>query len=215
MRMKGKYRDLIALIEFGDEAYVVTPFTNDYDNILLSISLIGDLDRVHEVPRPGNDHRAWRSSRRVDLFKAFDFLDASGNLMVIFSDGEDTKVNGPRLGNRTVEEILSSATLAKIPVYFIRTSYNKALGRAFTDPIWKPVVEKTGGKFYAASDEATILSAIQEIDKVAGGKISVRQYQHAAAAVREFCADRVELVDAGTRAQADGAASQQVSLRGR
>ena len=41
-RIKGKYRDLMALIEFGNEAYVVTPFTNDYDNILLSISLIGD-----------------------------------------------------------------------------------------------------------------------------------------------------------------------------
>ena len=41
-RMKGRYRDLIALVEFGDEAYVVTPFTNDYDNILLSLSLIGD-----------------------------------------------------------------------------------------------------------------------------------------------------------------------------
>ena len=42
LRMKGQYRDLIALVEFGNEAYVVTPFTNDYDNILLSISLIGD-----------------------------------------------------------------------------------------------------------------------------------------------------------------------------
>ena len=55
-------------------------------------------------------------------------------------------------------------------------SYNKAIGRAFTDPIWKPVVEKTGGKFYAASDEPTILSAIAEIDKVAIGKIAIRQY---------------------------------------
>jgi len=71
---------------------------------------------------------------------------------------------------------LGGATQAKIPVYFIRTSYNKGLGRAFTDPIWKPVVERTGGKFYAASDEATILSAIQEIDKVAVGKISIKQY---------------------------------------
>ena len=28
----------------------------------------------------------------IGLFKAFDFLDAAGNLMVIFSDGEDTQV---------------------------------------------------------------------------------------------------------------------------
>jgi Ca-activated chloride channel family protein len=175
MRMKSKYRDLIALIEFGDESYVITPFTNDYDNILLSISLIDDLTEFNKFPDQGTTI-GMAINQSVRLFTAFDFLNASGNLMVIFSDGEDTKVSGPRLGGLNVDEILSGATRAKIPVYFIRTSYNKGLGRAFTDPIWKPVVEKTGGKFYAASDEATIISAIQEIDKVAVGKIAVRQY---------------------------------------
>ena len=175
MRMKSRFRDLIALIEFGDESYVITPFTNDYDNILLSISLIDDLTEFNKFPDQGTTI-GMAISQAVRLFTAFDFLNASGNLMVIFSDGEDTKVNGPRLGNKNVDEILGSATAAKIPVYFIRTSFNKALGRAFTDPIWKPVVEKTGGKFYAASDEATIISAIKEIDKVAIGKIALKQY---------------------------------------
>jgi Ca-activated chloride channel homolog len=175
MRMKSKFRDLISLIEFGDESYVITPFTNDYDNILISISLIDDLTEFNKFPDQGTTI-GMAISQAVKLFTAFDFLNASGNLMVIFSDGEDTKVSGPRLGGMNVEEILSSATQAKIPVYFIRVSFNKAIGRAFTDPIWKPVVEKTGGKFYAASDEATIISAIQEIDKVSVGKISIRQY---------------------------------------
>jgi Ca-activated chloride channel family protein len=175
MRMKSKYRDLIALIEFGDESYVITPFTNDYDNILLSISLIDDLTEFNKFPDQGTTI-GMAINQSVRLFTAFDFLNASGNLMVIFSDGEDTKVSGPRLGGLNVDQILSDATRAKIPVYFIRTSYNKGLGRAFTDPIWKPVVEKTGGKFYAASDEATIISAIREIDKVAVGKIAIRQY---------------------------------------
>jgi Ca-activated chloride channel family protein len=175
MRRKSKFRDLISLIEFGDESYVITPFTNDYDNILLSISLIDDLTEFNKFPDQGTTI-GMAISQAVKLFTAFDFLNASGNLMVIFSDGEDTKVNGPRLGGMNVEEILSGATQAKIPVYFIRVSFNKAIGRAFTDPIWKPVVEKTGGKFYAASDEATIIAAIQEIDKVAVGKISIKQY---------------------------------------
>lgn len=175
MRMKSKYKDLISLIEFGDEAYVITPFTNDYDNILISISLIDDLTEFNKFPDQGTTI-GMAINQSVKLFTAFNFLNASGNLMVIFSDGEDTKVSGPRLGGMNVDEILSGATQAKIPVYFIRVSFNKAIGRAFTDPIWKPVVEKTGGKFYAASDEATIISAIQEIDKVSVGKIVVRQY---------------------------------------
>ena len=52
-RINGKYRDLIGLVEFGDEAYVVTPFTNDYDNILLSLSLIGDWTEFVRFPDQG------------------------------------------------------------------------------------------------------------------------------------------------------------------
>jgi len=96
-RMKSKFRDLIALIEFGDESYVITPFTNDYDNILLSISLIDDLTEFNKFPDQGTTI-GMAISQAVKLFTAFDFLNAAGNLMVIFSDGEDTKVSGPRLG---------------------------------------------------------------------------------------------------------------------
>ena len=171
-RIAGKYHDLIGLIEFGDEAYVVTPFTTDYENILLSLTLIGDWTEFMKFPDQGTTI-GLAIEESVDLFRAFDFLDAAGNLMVIFSDGQDTQVT---IHGKSVNEILAGAVQTKIPVYFIRVSFNKAIGRAFTDPIWKPVVEKTGGKFYAASDEATILGAIAEIDKVAIGKIAIKQY---------------------------------------
>ena len=52
-RMAGKYRDLIALIEFGDDAYVITPFTSDYENILLSTALIGDWNEFMAFPDQG------------------------------------------------------------------------------------------------------------------------------------------------------------------
>ena len=59
----------IALVEFGNQAYVVTPFTNDYDNILLSISLIGDPVEFSLFPDQGTIiargiERAWSSSGR-------------------------------------------------------------------------------------------------------------------------------------------------------
>ena len=57
LRMKGRYRDLVALVEFGNEAYVVTPFTHDYDNILLSIGLIGDPTEFGLFPDRGTHHR--------------------------------------------------------------------------------------------------------------------------------------------------------------
>ena len=55
-RMEGPYQDLVSLVQFGNEAYIVTPFTNDYQNILLSISLIGTPEEYRRFPRPWHAH---------------------------------------------------------------------------------------------------------------------------------------------------------------
>ena len=173
LRIRGKYRDLMALVEFGNEAYVITPFTNDYDNILLSISLIGDPVEFTVFPDSGNTVIAQAVQQSVELFKAFKFLDASGNLLVIFTDGEDTHavVNGVSL-----DEIMRGAVAARIPVYFVRANWGMAQGKVISDQLWMDAVAKTGGRFFAASDETTLRQAIGEIDKVGTGTISVRQY---------------------------------------
>ncbi len=171
-RMKGKYHDLMALIEFGNEAYVVTPFTSDYDNILLSVSLIGDLTEWGQFPDQGTII-AQAIEQSVDLFKAFDFLHAAGNVMVIFSDGQDTQV---QVHGRTLDEILEGAVETRIPVYFIRTVAGREAGEVIPDDIWKPAVERTGGKFYAAANESVILSAIHDIDRLSAGRIEVKRY---------------------------------------
>src|SRR4030095_13928465 len=83
-RMKGPYHDVVALIQFGNQAYVVTPFTTDYENILLSVRLITD-------PRASGRFSDWGTTiiegidQATQLFKAFNFINASGNLMVVFT----------------------------------------------------------------------------------------------------------------------------------
>src|SRR6266487_3786782 len=101
-RIAGKYHDLIALVEFGDEAYVVTPFTNDYDNVLLSLSLVGDWDEYMRFSDQGTTIGK-AIDEGVSLFRAFDFLNASGNAMVIFSDGQDRQVI---VEGRRIQDIL-------------------------------------------------------------------------------------------------------------
>jgi Ca-activated chloride channel family protein len=172
LRIKGRYRDLVALVEFGSEAYVVTPFTHDYDNILLSIGLIGDPTEFSLFPDQGTIiGRAIEEG--TELFKAFKFLEASGNIMVIFTDGEDTRA---MIGTRPLEDILQGAIDAEVPVYFVRTNYDRGKGRLIPDELWIPAVQKTGGRFYAASDEKSLLDAIADIDKAATGTIEVTQY---------------------------------------
>lgn len=172
LRMADRYRDLMALIEFGNEAYVVTPFTNDYDNILLSISLIGDPVEYSLFPDQGTIIAA-AIDQSIGLFKAFDFLDATGNVMVLFSDGEDTRV---QVGDKTLDEIVQASIDNKIPVYMVRTNYEREKGKVIPDEIWVPAIEKTGGRFYAADNEDALLAAIDDINKVSAGTIATRQY---------------------------------------
>lgn len=172
LRRNGKYRDLMALVEFGSRAYVITPFTSDYDNLLLSMSLIGDPVEFSTFPESGTVI-ASAIEESIEIFKAFDFLEASGNLMVIFTDGEDTTsiVHG-----RSLDDILKSAVDNKIPLYFVRTNYGKEFGDGIPDAQWRAAVAKTGGRYYVAKNEATLLAAINDIDRAAVGAISARQY---------------------------------------
>lgn len=172
LRRAGKYRDLMALIEFGSRAYVITPFTSDYDNLLLSLALVGDPVEFSLFPDSGTVI-ASALEESIEIFKAFDFLEASGNLMVIFTDGEDTTriVHG-----RSLDDILKSAVDHKIPLFFVRTNYEKDFGEGIPDAQWRAAVEKTGGRYYVAKNEASLIAAINDIDREAVGAISARQY---------------------------------------
>ena len=172
LRQQGKYRDLMALVEFGDQAYVITPFTSDYDNILLSIALIKDPVEFSRFPNHGTViSRALEQS--LSLFKAFEFLEASGNLLVIFTDGEDTTALN---GGRRLDDILESAIVNKVPLYFVRTNYDKDFGDIIPDKAWTAAVAKTGGRFYAVSNERDLIRAIEDIDRVSAGAIQIKRY---------------------------------------
>jgi Mg-chelatase subunit ChlD len=171
-RMKGPYRDLVALIQFGNQAYVVTPFTTDYENILLSIRLVGD-------PREWGRFSDWGTTiiegidQATQLFKTFQFINASGNLMIVFTDGRDSDL---RPKGRPLENLVAEARTWKIPVHMIRTAYNRREGEVLQDKIWKDTVERTGGRFHAAYDEESMARALREIDRLSPGRIDIRQY---------------------------------------
>ena len=171
-RMEGPYRDLVSLVQFGSQAYIVTPFTNDYENVLLSMGLIGTPEEYDRFPDHGTLIME-AINRGVQMFETFDFLRATGNLMVIFSDGQDTHAVYEDL---SLDDILQQAADNDIPGYFIRTSYNQELGDLLPDITWKLAVERTGGKFFPAANENAIIEAIEEIDRLTPGQIKVQQY---------------------------------------
>jgi hypothetical protein len=172
LRMKGPYRDLMALIEFGDQAYVITPFTTDYENILFSMSLIGDWTEFMAFPDQGTVI-ANAIDQSAGLFRAFDVLDAAGNAMVIFTDGIDAEVTED---GRSPFDVLAEAQRANIPVYFIRVGVPGRMQAAVSDEAWAAAVARTGGKFFNGTDENAIVRAMSEIDRSAPGRVQMKRY---------------------------------------
>jgi Ca-activated chloride channel family protein len=172
LRRQGRFRDLIGLIEFGDQAYVITPFTTDYDNILLSMSLIGDWNEFMAFPDQGTII-ANAIDQSVGLFQTFDFLDATGNAMVIFTDGMDAQVTEE---GKSAFDVLAEADRAAIPVYFVRVGDPGRQQKAATDEAWAAAVARTGGRFYSAADESAIIRVIQDINRTTPGRIEMRRY---------------------------------------
>ena len=171
-RMNGPYQDLVALIQFGNFAYVVTPFTNDYENILLSLKLVGDPTEWGRFPDWGTTIIEG-VDQATQLFRTFDFINAAGNLMIVISDGRDSQLSE---ASADLDRVVSEARTWNIPVYMLRTAYNRREGDVLQDPIWRRTVERTGGRFYAAYDDDSINRALNEIDRLAPGRIETREY---------------------------------------
>lgn len=173
MRMKSGFQDLVGLIEFGDESYVVSPFNTDYENVLTSIRLLSEPEEYKRFNDSGTKI-VQAINQGVGLFKTFAFLKSSGNIMVLISDGEDMQVEHE---GRSLDDILAESSRNRIPVFFIRTASNKPLGDPSTyDELWGAAVEKTGGKLYAGANEDIIIKACDEINKIAAGKIQYTRY---------------------------------------
>lgn len=172
VRMAAKHSDIIGVVEFGNEAFVVTPFTTDYENVILSLKLIGD-------PRAWNRFNVFGTTiiqgidQGLQLFRTFDVLSASGNMIVIFTDGNDDETT---FRGRTLDDMLAEARDNEIPIHMVRVGFDKPLGEIPYDPLWKPAVERTGGRFYPAFDEDSLLRAISDIDRLSTGRIAVRRY---------------------------------------
>ena len=115
LRMKGPYHDLIALIQFGNDAYVVTPFTTDYQNVMLSMKLVGNPKEWGRFNDTGTTI-IQGIQQGTQLFKTFNFLNASGTSC--WSSTMDETIR-PRSG--TIARRAGVGSLQnKIPVYMIR-----------------------------------------------------------------------------------------------
>ena len=168
---------------------MVTPFTTDYENVILSLRLIGD-------PRAWNRFNVFGTTiiqgidQGLQLFRTFDVLGAPGNMIVLFTDGNDGETT---FRGRTLGDMVSEARDRDIPIHMVRLGSDKPLGEVTWDSLWKPTVERSGGRFYPVLDEDSLLGAIGDIDRLATGRIAVRRYSAVSPAFQGYALAAVAL----------------------
>ena len=93
--------------------------------------------------------------------------------MILFTDGRDDEKD---IKGKGIDDVVNEMRKYQIPAYMIRTGYDLKEGQIPTDRLWKPIVERTGGRFYAADSEDAIIRAEDEINRLSKGSIQVREY---------------------------------------
>ena len=134
--------------------------------------------------------RAERAASLEDLFErlAAEQLHPQANAPLVHVDA----VNGDHI-------VMTDAREHRIPIFMVRLGYGKRLGEVAYDALWKPAVERSGGRFYAAADEGDILRAVSDIDRLSAGTIAERRYASAAPAFAGYALIAVVLwLTAGT-----------------
>ena len=176
LRMKGKYRDLMALVEFGDQAYVITPFTTDYENILFSMSLIGDWTEFMAFPDQGTVI-ANAIEQSVGLVPGLRRARCRGQ-----RDG-DLHRRHRRRSHRRRAAARSTCCRTRARPTFRSISFAPACpaaGSARRSPTRRGRRRWRGraGKFLTTpSTSPPIVRAVNEIDRAAPGRVEMKRYR--------------------------------------
>ena len=174
--VKGRPSDRIGIVVFGEEAYTACPLTLDHGMVIDSLSEI-------KAGMAGN-----KTAIGVGLGTAINRmknLTAKSKVIILLTDGVN---NAGRIPPRTAAEIASQY---KMKVYTIGAGskgqipfrVDTPLGPQLTyregridEDLLQEIAAQTKGKYFRATDTATLEQTYQEIDRMEKTKMKVKEY---------------------------------------
>ncbi len=179
--LPGRPNDLIGMVRFAGYADSVCPLTLDHDNLLRV------LDQVEIVPRGRADEDgtaigdglALAVERLRDLKRTVgsgEQLKITSRVVILLTDGEN---------NRGIVEPRQAGALAAlhgIKVYTIQAGTGRVIGNPLfgrlplEDEDLREIARVTGGRYFQASDAASLHKVYQEIDQMERTKVEERRF---------------------------------------
>jgi Ca-activated chloride channel family protein len=159
--IKRRPGDAIGLVVFSNNSYLVSPATFDHESLLSYLKLVNVQTLVNEGYTAIGEGLA--TAQDFFLFSRERGRRAKGQVIVLFSDGEDNSGRDP------VTE-LEKARQEGTRVYFIGVALQPGAAQQIAETV--PI---TGGKFFDARNPRHLVEALDEINTIEKGRFYTLQ----------------------------------------
>jgi Ca-activated chloride channel family protein len=173
----GRTSDRIGLVAFAGEAYTQAPLTLDYDVIR---TLLADLDvgMIQDGTAVGMG--------LATAVKRLQASDAESRVVILLTDGRSNRGEiGPVTASQMAEALgvrvytigVGTRGVARVPVDDPVMGRRYATMRVDVDePTLREVAEKTGGRYFRATDTESLAAIYGEIDELETTEVEVENY---------------------------------------
>ncbi|MCO4746936.1 MAG: VWA domain-containing protein [Proteobacteria bacterium] len=156
----GRPYDRIGLVVFGEEAFTQVPLTSDHE------SLVGVLDYVR-IGSAGPGATAIGQALAVSG-RRMNQIDAPSRIVILLTDGRNNA------GRISPIDAAQAAAALDIRVYTIGVGSRGADG--LDEATLKSVAEATGGKYFRADSQGTLIDIFELIDELETSPAEVTEY---------------------------------------
>jgi Ca-activated chloride channel homolog len=164
--VRSRRDDRIGLVVFSDNPYVISPLTFDHDYLLHYVDMVDDKILQGEGQTAIGDGLALSD---YVLYRQAQPNSHGHQVIVLFTDGENNRGREP-------VDVLNEAKAADIRVHMIGVDLESEVKEKPAVQQLVRAIEDSGGRYFDATSEKSLIAAEREIDSIEKGLLSSRVY---------------------------------------
>jgi len=164
--VRARRDDRIGLVVFSDNPYVISPLTFDHEYLLHYVDMVDDKILQGEGQTAIGDGLALSD---YVLYRQATPNSHGHQVIVLFTDGENNRGREP-------VDVMKEATAADIRVHMVGVDLESQVKeKPAVQTLVRAIVE-SGGRYFDATNERSLLAAEREIDSIEKGLLTSRVY---------------------------------------
>jgi Ca-activated chloride channel family protein len=164
--VRSRRDDRIGLVVFSDNPYVISPLTFDHDYLLHYVDMVDDKILQGEGQTAIGDGLALSD---YVLYRQATANSLGHQVIVLFTDGENNRGREP-------VEVLNEAKSADIRVHMVGVDLETQVKEKPAVQSLVHAIELSGGRYFDAANERSLMAAEREIDSIEKGLLTSRVY---------------------------------------